>query len=160
MLKKLIFVVAAALAGSGAMAQTAGGTVTGDLPGGCLFASPIFNFAVGTLDFSKLAQVGYIDSPVSISAGCSVGVTGQLTVGTEVLTIDADLSARVRKGGECDSMFFGGASGPVSLVGSGQLESIPLCVRIQKTNPAASSLALGARALSVTDPALFSISVQ
>ena len=54
----------------------------------------------------------------------------------------------------------GGASGPVSLVGSGQLESIPLCVRIQKTNPAASSLALGARALSVTDPALFSIAVQ
>ena len=156
MLKKLIFVVAAALAGSGAMAQTAGGTVTGDLPGGCLFGQPNFNFPMGTIDFSQIASQGYVDGTFAIQAGCSTGVTGLLTVGTEVVTIDADLSAKVRKGGQCSETLFGG----VTLTGTGALETIPVCVRIQKTNPTASSLALGARALSVTDPALFSIAVQ
>ena len=157
MLKKLVVVAAAALAVSGsAFAQTAGGTISGDLPGGCMFSQPNFSFPMGTIDFSQLASQGYIDGTHSISAGCSLGVTGRLTVGTQVVTVDADLVARVRKAGECGETFFG----QVNLTGTGALQAIPVCVRISKANPMASSLALGPRAITVTDPSLFAIAVQ
>lgn len=155
MLKKLVVVAAAALAVSGAMAQSAGGTISGDLPGGCVFGQPNFSFPMGTIDFSQIASQGYFDGAFSISAGCSLGVTGELTLGTQVVAVDADLVASVRQGGQCSEALFGA----VTLTGTGHLQDIPVCVRISKANPMASSLALGARTLNVTDPALFSLSV-
>lgn len=156
MLKKLVVVAATALAVSGVQAQTAGGTITGSLPGGCMFASPVFSFPVGTIDFARLAVDGFYDSPQTVSAGCSTGVTGSLTLAKSSYIVDSDLSVKIRRAGECGSATFT----PAALTGTGSMQNISVCLRLYKTNAAASNLALGVKSISATEAGVFSIAVN
>jgi len=156
-LKQLVLAVSAVvLSQSPALAATSGATITADLPSGCLFAAPNFTFPVGTIDFGVLALQGYVDSTFSIQAGCSAGVTGALTTNATSIAIDADFVARVRRSGECGEPFFTG----YDITGDGTMETIPVCVRIEKANSGDSILQFGARALTVNDPTLFQLAVK